>query len=181
MTKQKPKSIPCAYFITCRTYGTWLHGDERQSVDRKHNTFLSPKIKQNSGFYREMQGLCKEEAFVLNPEERKTVLQSIIDTCHHAQWHLYAAHVRTNHMHVIVKSEKAPEKIAISLKAFATRYLKEKHLGLKRNKFWSQGASTRYIYQSDFLFRAIQYTIEEQGKEMAFYCDPGYYDVLKSL
>jgi len=26
--------IPLAYLITFRSYGTWLHGDERGSVDR---------------------------------------------------------------------------------------------------------------------------------------------------
>jgi hypothetical protein len=28
---------PLAYLITFPTYGTWLHGDERGSVDRDHN------------------------------------------------------------------------------------------------------------------------------------------------
>jgi hypothetical protein len=27
--------FPLAYFISFRTYGTWLHGDERGSVNRK--------------------------------------------------------------------------------------------------------------------------------------------------
>jgi hypothetical protein len=33
---------PLAYFITFRTYGSWLHGDDRGSVDRGHNEFGSP-------------------------------------------------------------------------------------------------------------------------------------------
>ena len=28
---------PLAYFLTFTTYGTWLHGDGRGSVDREHN------------------------------------------------------------------------------------------------------------------------------------------------
>lgn len=39
--------IPLAYFITFRAYGTWLHGDERGSVDRFHNTFGSPRLRPN--------------------------------------------------------------------------------------------------------------------------------------
>ena len=31
--------FPLAYFISFRTYGTWLHGDERFSVDRKQNKY----------------------------------------------------------------------------------------------------------------------------------------------
>ena len=30
---------PLAYFISFRTYGTWLHGDERGSIDRFHNRY----------------------------------------------------------------------------------------------------------------------------------------------
>ncbi|MDP1574818.1 MAG: hypothetical protein Q8L78_07815 [Coxiellaceae bacterium] len=51
-------------------------------------------------------------------------------------------------------------------------------------KFSSFGAVLyfkQYLYQSDFLFRAIQYTAEEQGKEMACYVDPSYFKVLETL
>ena len=36
--------IPLAYLITFRSYGTWLHGDKRGSVDRFHNhySYLPP-------------------------------------------------------------------------------------------------------------------------------------------
>jgi hypothetical protein len=30
-------TFPLAYLITLRTFGTWLHGDERGSVSRKRN------------------------------------------------------------------------------------------------------------------------------------------------
>ena len=36
-----------AYFITFRCYGTWLHGDERGSVDRFHNIYGMPFIPKN--------------------------------------------------------------------------------------------------------------------------------------
>ena len=29
--------IPLAHLSTFRSYGTWLHGDKRGSVDRSHN------------------------------------------------------------------------------------------------------------------------------------------------
>jgi hypothetical protein len=37
-------SIPLAYFITFTCYGTWLHGDERGSVDDEHNTPGTPVL-----------------------------------------------------------------------------------------------------------------------------------------
>ena len=35
---------PLAYLITVRTYGTWLHGDDRGSVDRFMNSYRGAKI-----------------------------------------------------------------------------------------------------------------------------------------
>jgi len=39
------RSTPLAYLITIRSYGTWLHGDERGSMDRReYNRYGEPKI-----------------------------------------------------------------------------------------------------------------------------------------
>jgi hypothetical protein len=38
---------PLAYLISFRSYGTWLHGDPRGSIDRFNNRYRSPYIKPN--------------------------------------------------------------------------------------------------------------------------------------
>ncbi len=38
---------PLAYFMSFRTYGTWLHGDKRGSTDRFHNQYGAPFIEPN--------------------------------------------------------------------------------------------------------------------------------------
>ena len=38
---------PIAYFISFRTYGTWLHGDERGSIDLHNNIYGNPKNAPN--------------------------------------------------------------------------------------------------------------------------------------
>jgi hypothetical protein len=43
--------IPLAYLITFRCYGTWLHGDERGSIDRFHNRYKSPYIAPNQRWH----------------------------------------------------------------------------------------------------------------------------------
>ena len=37
--------LPLGYLITFRCYGTWLHGDERGSIDRFHNRYKSPYLE----------------------------------------------------------------------------------------------------------------------------------------
>ncbi|MDQ3490280.1 MAG: hypothetical protein M3449_04330 [Acidobacteriota bacterium] len=39
MTTWNDTDIPLAFLTTFRTYGTWLHGDKRGSIDRFHNVF----------------------------------------------------------------------------------------------------------------------------------------------
>ena len=164
-----------AYIITFRTYGTWLHGDPRTSVDPKNNTFGTPRIKPNADLRNTMAKHCKESAFLMNVHERQTVLQSIIDTCQCSSWYLHAAHVRTNHVHIVMQAQKDPGQVAVSLKAYATRYLKKSNPELNREQYWARGSSEGHLFESTQLLRAIQYTIEEQGKEMALYCDPSYF------
>jgi hypothetical protein len=47
------------YFLTLRTYGTWLHGDERGSVDRFNNAPGSPLIPRSSARSSYAQSLLK--------------------------------------------------------------------------------------------------------------------------
>ena len=171
MTKNISKSIPCAYILTCRTYGSWVHGDPRSSVDRNHNEFATSRIKPNLGLQKAMQNSCTEDIFLLNAMQRKTVLQSIIDTCRFANWHLHAAHVRSNHMHIVLQTQKEPEQAMVSIKAYATRYLKKQNPELTRKKFWSLGESTGYIFRPEFISAAVRYTLEDQGEPMAFYSE----------
>lgn len=54
MAKRNDTDTPLAYLITFRTYGTWLHGDERGSVDKNHNKFGTRTAE--SRIVREQQG-----------------------------------------------------------------------------------------------------------------------------
>ena len=48
--------FPLAYLITFRTYGTWLHGDERGSIGRTGNARLGTvKIDPNVPLKEEME------------------------------------------------------------------------------------------------------------------------------
>jgi hypothetical protein len=40
-------SDPSAYLLTWTCHGTWLHGDERGSVDEQHNRYGRPMLAAN--------------------------------------------------------------------------------------------------------------------------------------
>jgi len=102
---------PIAYFITFSTYGTWLHGDERGSVDKGHNRVGSDFIDPNMHLVRKQYASLKNEQFEMNKEERSVVLNAIIEVCKVRRWVGYAVHVRRNHIHAVIGGAAEPEKM----------------------------------------------------------------------
>lgn len=68
---------PLAFFITFRTYGTWLHGDRRGSIDRFHNRYGTPRLPPNRGRKEYEQRLLKQPPVRLKRTQRAVVMESI--------------------------------------------------------------------------------------------------------
>jgi REP element-mobilizing transposase RayT len=160
---------PLAYLITFTTYGTWLHGDKRGSVDKKHNQYGSPFAAPASALQRKEQGALKNPAFTLKQSQREIVLQAILKVCRFRRWFAHAAHVRSNHVHIVVSGEERPERMMADFKAYATRCIRtinrDKRL---MKKCWTRHGSTKYLWTKESLASAIRYVKNEQGKVMAF-------------
>lgn len=149
-----------AYFLTWTGYGTWLHGDERGSVDDAHNRREMPRLAADSRKSEWAGVAMAESAFWLEDVDRALVDSAIRKTCEIRGWKLHGVNVRTNHMHVVVTaSDSSPEHAAGLLKSWATRALKARHPGRKR--FWTNQASTRPLFDDDSLNAAVRYTREQ--------------------
>lgn len=164
-------TFPSAYFITFTTYGTWVHADARGSVNRNQNEYDTPRIKPNAQYAKEMHDKQKHDQFILSEEKRETILQSIIEACKYYHWYLHAAHVRTNHVHILLCAKENPDTVTTKIKSYATRFLKKNHPDIPDQKFWTRGKSARYIWNSTFIVPVMQYIVEHQGKKMAWYCE----------
>src|SRR5260370_4548415 len=118
--------IPLAYLITFRCHGTWLHGDERGSIDSFHNRFKSPKIDPNKRWHRHNTQVLEGEPVTLDASQRKSIDAALHETCAIRTCHLHAANVRTNHVHAVVSIGKVnPELALIALKANATMQIRQ--------------------------------------------------------
>lgn len=111
------------YFITLTCYGGRLHGDESGSVDRHHNLVGSRLLESNPQRAMVERQRMLQNPYLLNQEERAVVLASLRGHCAHRGWTLLAAHVRSNHVHVIVEAEIRPERIMNEFKSYASREL----------------------------------------------------------
>jgi len=67
--KFEENQFPIAYLLTWRTYGTWLHGDERQSMQRSRDPrFGTIKVDQSIPLVEQMAeeqktGFCDPESY----------------------------------------------------------------------------------------------------------------------
>jgi REP element-mobilizing transposase RayT len=157
---------PLAYFISIRSYGTWLHGDKRGSIDRFHNQYGSPYIPPNERWHHYNKQQLKVEPLILKARHRQAIEKAIRATCRIRKWSLLAFNVRTNHVHTVVTALRAPEVVLNALKANATRQLRED--GLRQHRFspWARKGSKIRLWNEKSVARAIDYVLYGQGDQL---------------
>jgi REP element-mobilizing transposase RayT len=162
---------PLAFFISFRTYGTWLHGDKRGSIDRFHNRYGSPYMPPNETWRTYNQQQLKTEPLILGSSQRKSVEAAIRETCKIRKWSLLAFNVRTNHVHTVVSSDRDPELVLIALKANATRQLRQDGLWPYEFSPWARKGSKKRLWNERSVARAIDYVLFGQGDELPDFDD----------
>jgi REP element-mobilizing transposase RayT len=157
--------FPLAYLITFRTRGTWLHGDDRGSVDRQHNVYGTPRIGVNPSrrHFEELQ--ANTPAMTLNARQRVTVEKAVREVCLYREYALLAVNVRTNHVHAVISAVCEPEPILEALKAYGTRKLRQAGLISASTKPWVRHGSTRYLWKERHVERAVNYVLNGQGDD----------------
>ncbi len=154
--------IPLAYFITFHTYGTWLHGDCRGSIDRAHNRYESPRIPANPRWHDYNRQSLRTKPLTLGPRARQVTEEALRETCRIRKWSLFASNVRTNHVHVVLTAQQKAKLVRDALKANATRRLREEKLWLHPFSPWVRKGSLRRLWTERSLIRAIEYVLYEQ-------------------
>ena len=151
------------YLITFTTYGTWLHGDAKGSVDRNTNLPGTPPAPEHDDFVRYEKDQLKHEPITLDADQRRCVRDTVQEVCRHRGWRLDACNVRTNHVHIVVCAQDTPEKILNDFKSYATRRLIEGGLIDHDKTVWTRHGSTRYLKEDASVHAACRYVFEEQG------------------
>ena len=105
----------------------------------------------------------------LDRDSRAAVLAALRGHCVHRGWPLLAAHVRTNHVHVIVEAEVRPERVINEFKSYASRELNRLDRDGRDRKRWARHGSTRWLWKDQDVQKAMRYVIEEQGEPMALF------------
>ncbi len=158
---------PLAYFITFRTHGTWLHGDQRGAVDRHgRNIYGSERIGLDPVFSVTMDRNMSTKPVILDARRRSIVDSAIREMCSFRGYNLRAINVRTNHGHAVISADAEAKAVLGAVKANATRALREAGLLGSDEKVWSRGGSTRFLWKQHQVDAAIDYTLNGQGAEL---------------
>jgi len=137
--------IPIAHLISFRCYGSWLHGDERGSINRLHNQYQSPYLPPNAGWKSYNESKLKSEPETLNAGQRKIVNIAIREVCEYRSWALHALN---------------------AFKAYATKHLRQNDLWKHAHSPWADKGSRRRIWNEQGLNVAIEYVANGQGKPL---------------
>ena len=157
--------LPLAYLITFRTYGTWLHGDQRGSVDRKSNLFGTPLLAPDRERRLTEEEEMRSPPIVLTVAQRRIVEAAVRNLCTHRGYILLAVNVRTNHVHAVISAARKPERVLEALKAYATRELRQTRSIPANLKPWARHGSTRYLWKDRSVEKAIAYVLYGQGDD----------------
>jgi REP element-mobilizing transposase RayT len=107
--------------------------------------------------------------YAMDQSRRDAVLASLRERCAERHWNLWAAHVRTNHVHLVVETEARPERVMNDLKSFASLCLNRKGLDQPNRKRWARHGSTRWLWKREDVSAAIRYVVDGQGDPMAVF------------
>jgi REP element-mobilizing transposase RayT len=159
--------IPLAYLITFRCYGTWLHGDERGSIDRFHNRYNSPYLPRSDRRRDLSERQLKSPPVALNASQRDSVDNAIREVSTHRNWVLHTHNVRTNHVHVVVSiGALKPERALNAFKAYATRRIRRDGNWVHEHTPWADRGSKRRLWNERSIALAVDYVKNGQGGDL---------------
>ncbi|MBZ0135516.1 MAG: transposase [Planctomycetes bacterium] len=148
------------------TYGTWLHGNERGSVDRKSKDIDRKYVAPDPILHEYMEERLKHPKVKLDANARRIVRETIENYCNFKSWGLHAINVRTNHVHLVVEAAEPASKMLNAIKARATRILREEKAFPPDQPIWTERGNKGRIRSERSLKRAIKYVLEDQGPDI---------------
>jgi len=114
-----------------------------------------------------------QPAYLLDRDRRCIVLRSLRETCLHRGWTLLAAHVRTNHVHVVMEADRSAEQVLTTLKAYASRALNRAGLDGPERRRWARHGTPAIFGPSMPCPAAGCYVLSGQGEPMEFWENAG--------
>ena len=108
----------------------------------------------------------------LGARARSVALEGIREASAYRGWILHAAHVRSNHVHVVLAASSEPSALLQKLKTRISRALNAE---FGERRWWARHGSTIPLWDPHRVDNAVKYTWE-QGEPMARYMNPNRWE-----
>ena len=103
----------------------------------------------------------------MDAARRSSVEKPIRETCEKRNWKLVAINVRTNHVHIVVRTGYSNPALALNaFKANATRQMREDRCWLNSHSPWADKGSERWLWTEKHVADAVNYVIDGQGGDL---------------
>lgn len=141
-------------------------------MDRENNQYGTPYVQPDPQRKRWAREAMAQPAYVMSPAEREVVCLAFLELAKERGWQLWAAHVRSNHVHIVLSGEGDPDRMMSDLKGRASKNLNSAGFDSAERKRWTRHGSTRHLFSEEKVEERIRYTLDDQGNRMAWYEEP---------
>lgn len=154
------------WHITWGTYGDRLHGDERPTVDRRHNVPGTPFLAPNPTREQYERSTLRGDAVCLTVDQMVFIERTIPAICVRGDWRLIACAAGPNHVHVLLGCDSRIQ--GKQVRQWLKRWLGEAMTKQwpraspdVRTSWWAEGGSTKPVKDEAYFANAKQY-VEDQ-------------------
>jgi REP element-mobilizing transposase RayT len=155
-----------AFHLTWGTYGTRLHGDSRNTVDRRHNQYGEPVLRFDEHRWDGEKSLLKFAPVYFDPPKMNVVESLLSAICECGGWKHIAGAAGPDHVHEILSSPNDPKTIRRIFKRWLGQSLSE-HFGAlpEGASWWAECGSIRWIFavHGDYYENAIDYVNRQRA------------------
>lgn len=151
------------WHITFGTYGQRLHGDERLSVDRKHNEPGTPYVQANVRRESWEHALLAHSPVTLTHEQRLFIERDVESICRRGGWQLLACAAAPDHVHTLLRAPSAIDgkRIRLWLKRWTGEALSQQ-FGKPSGSWWAEGGSAKPVTDERYFDDAKRYVLEQR-------------------
>ena len=168
------------WFLTWRTYGSWLPGDDRGFVGPALNRTDARTLANDPGspphptsppLRDHARAVMKAEPVRLGAAQAADVFAQLRETATYRGWELLAVSVTTTHVHVVVRVEGDPDggDILGDFKSYAGRRLNREWGRPPNGSWWSESGSRRVLKDDGNVTQAVRYVAEQSGAFLVWY------------
>jgi len=156
-----------AFHLTWGTYGTRLHGDPRNTVDRQHNQYGEPVLGFDEHRWEKERGLLKYPPVYFDQLRMVAVESFLPEICQRGGWTHIAGAAGPDHVHEILYSPNDPKTIQRILKRGLGQALSERSDGNlpEGASWWAECGSIRWIFEEEgnYLKNATDYVNRQRA------------------